>query len=188
LILYLALKMNLELKHMDVRTAYLQSKLTGDRDDIWVRLPSGFKSSSGNTYGKLMRPLYGVRQAGREWYFTNRNFILTQDPRWKQSTVEAQLMCYAIDSKTSLFCVILVHTDNYFFICSDDKFWKKFVTDMQTRFDTDVKDKCTGMLQMSVERKDDTFEIKQRRQIEEIVEEFGEDTNMKKVDSPIKRA
>jgi hypothetical protein len=46
LILYLALKKNLELKHMDVRTAYLQSKLTGDHDDIWVRLPSGFKSTT----------------------------------------------------------------------------------------------------------------------------------------------
>jgi hypothetical protein len=40
---------------------------------------------------------------------------------------------------------------------------------------------------MSVERKDDTFEIHQRRQIEDIVEEFGEDTNMKKVDSPMEK-
>ena len=45
---------------------------------------------------------------------------------------------------------------------------------MQKSFD--VKDKCTSLLQMSVERKDDTFEIHQRRQIEDIVEEFGEDT------------
>jgi hypothetical protein len=49
LILYMALKMNLELKHMDVRTAYLQSKLTGDHDDIWVRLPSGFASQQVGT-------------------------------------------------------------------------------------------------------------------------------------------
>jgi hypothetical protein len=53
-----------------------------------------------------------VRQAEREWYFTNRNVILNQDPRWKQSAVEAQLY-YAIDSETNLFCVILVHTDDY---------------------------------------------------------------------------
>jgi hypothetical protein len=149
LILYLALKMNLELKHMDVRTAHLQSKLTGDHDDIWVRLASGSSQQrSGNVYGKLLRPLYGVRQAGREWYFTNCGFILNQDSRWKQSTVETRLY-YAIDSKTNLFCVILVHTDDYFCICSDDAFWTKFVTDMQKRSDTDVKDKCTSMLQMS---------------------------------------
>ena len=70
-----------------------------------------------------------------------------------------------------------MHIDDYFCICSDDEFWKKFVTDMQKRFDTDVKDKCTSMLQMSVvERKDDTFEIHQRRQIEDIVEECNEVT------------
>ena len=137
-------------------------------------------------YGKLLRPLYGVRQAGREWYFTNREFILGQDPRWKQSAVEAQLY-YAIDPSTNLFCVVLVHTDDYFGICSDDKFWKKFVTDMQKRFDTDVKEKCTSMLQMSVERKNNTFEIHQRRQIEDIIDEFGEDTTLKTVDSPMEK-
>jgi hypothetical protein len=80
-----------------------------------------------------------------------------------------------------------MHTDYYFCICSDDEFWKKDVTDMQKRFDTDVKDKCTSLLQMSVERKDDTFEIHQRRRIEDIIKEFGEDTNMKKVASPMKK-
>ena len=80
-----------------------------------------------------------------------------------------------------------MHTDDYFYSRSDDVFWKQFVTDMQQRFDTDVKDKCTSLLQMSVERKDDTFEIHQRRHIEHIVEEFGEDTNMKKVDSPMEK-
>ena len=125
-----------------------------------------------------------MRQAGREWYFTNREFILGHDPCWKQSAVKAQLY-YAIDPATNLFCVILVHTGNYFGICSDDKFWKKFVTDMQKRFDTDVKEKCTSMLQMSVERKNNTFEIHQRRQIKDIIDEFGEDTTMKTVDSPM---
>ena len=113
-------------------------------------------------------------------------FILNQDPRWKQSTVEAQLY-YAIDSKTDLFGIILVHTDDYFCSRSDDVFWKQFMTDMQQRFDTDVKDKCTSLLQMSMERKDDTFVIHQRRQIEDIIEEFSEDTNMKNTDSPMEK-
>ena len=186
LILILALKMNLEVKHMDVRTAYLQSELSGKHDDIWVRLPAGFKSKSGNSFGKLLRPLYGVRQAGREWYHTNRDFILNQDPRWKQSAVEAQLY-FAIDSTSNLFCVILVHTDDYFGLCNNDKFWTKFVTDMKARFDTDVKESCTSMLQMAVQRVGDTFELHQRRQIEELIEEHGEDMCMKSIDSPMEK-
>jgi hypothetical protein len=129
---------NLELKHMDVHTAYLQSKLTGDHDDIWIRLPFGFKPSSDGAYGKHLRPLYGVRQAGHEWYFTNRDFILNQDPRWKQSTVEAQLYytIHTIDPKTGLFCEILLHTDNYFCIYSDDVFCNDFLADWNMN-DTD---------------------------------------------------
>ena len=186
IILYLALKMNLDIKHMDVRTAYLQSKLTGDHSDIWVRLPDGFKSRSNHTFGKLLRPLYGVRQAGREWYFTNRDFILNQDPVWKQSSVEAQLY-YAIDKKKNLFCVILVHTDDYFGICNNDTFWNKFVSDMKLRFDTDVKDNCTSMLQMAVHREGNTFQLHQRRQIEDIIEEFGENLSLKDIDSPMEK-
>jgi hypothetical protein len=186
IILYLALKFKLDLKHMDVRTAYLQSELTGNHDDIWVRLPTGFKSKCNHTYGKLLRPLYGVRQAGREWYFTNRDFILNQDPIWKQSAVEAQLY-YAIDKKRNLFCVVLVHTDDYFGVCNDNDFWTKFVSDMKNRFDTDVKDECTSMLQMAVHRQGNTFQLHQRRQIEDIIEEFGEDLNMKNVDSPMEK-
>ncbi len=35
------------------------------------------------------------------------------------------------------------------------------------------------MLQMAVERKHDTFEIHQRRQIEDIIDEFGENTTIR---------
>jgi len=126
---------NLELKHMDVHTAYFQSKLTGDHDDIWSRLPFGFKPSSDGAYGKHLRPLYGVRQAGHEWYFSNRDFILNQDFHWKQSTVEAQLY-YTIDPKTGLFCEIFLHTDNYFCTYSDDVLCNDFLTDWNMN-DTD---------------------------------------------------
>jgi hypothetical protein len=67
------------------------------------------------------------------------------------------------------------------------------MTDMQKRFDTDMKDKCTSLLQMSVERGRTTplrftnVADKDRGQIEDIIEEFTEDTNMKKVDSPMEK-
>ena len=40
---------------------------------------------------------------------------------------------------------------------------------------------------MAVERKYDTFEIHQRRQIEDIIDDFGEDTTLKTVDSPMEK-
>jgi hypothetical protein len=109
------MKMNLELKHTNVHTAYLQSKLTGDNDDIWVQLPYGFKSKSANVYGKLLRPMYGVRQAGRA-------FILDKDPLWKQSAVETKLY-YAIDSaiQTLVFFLLCPNPLATLRICYESK-------------------------------------------------------------------
>ena len=116
----MALQHNLIVHHMDVRTAYLQSEFSKEHDDIWIRLPDGFNSKCNNTFAKVLKPLYGVRQAGREWYLTNKDFILNHDPRWKQSAVEAQLY-YINDPDTNLFCIVLVHTYDYFGICNDDE-------------------------------------------------------------------
>eukprot|EP00959_Pyramimonas_sp_CCMP1952_P006017 126081-Pyramimonas_sp.AAC.1 len=76
---------------MDVRTAYLQSEFSTEHEDIRIRLPDGFKSKCGHDFAKVLKPLYGIRQAGREWFITNRDFILNHDSRWQQSAVEAQL-------------------------------------------------------------------------------------------------
>jgi hypothetical protein len=184
LIFYLPLKMNIE--HMDLHTAYLQSKLAGDYDDIGFRLPTGPESRSGDMYDKLLqRPLHDVRQAGRGWHFTSHEFILNQDPHWKQSPDEDKLH-HATDLAVNLFCVDLVPSDNHLSNCSDDKFLDKIVTNTQRRFDIDLKDTCTNdTLQMLVEYKIDTFETHQHRQIENVIEELDEDAKSKTADSPI---
>ena len=186
LILILALQFNLTVHHLDVRTAYLQSEFSNKHEDIWIRLPAGFKSKCGRSFGRVLKPLYGFRQAGREWYLTNRDFILNHDPRWRQSAVEAQLY-YIKDPDTGLFCVVLVHTDDYFGICNDDEFWDKFEHDISERFHVELKGELSSMLQMSVTRVGDTFELHQRRQIEAIIEEHNEDMNSKTVRSPMEK-
>ena len=179
LILLFALQHNLIVHHM----AFLQSEFTEDVN-IWIRLPPGFTSKSGHTFARLKRPLYGIRQAAREWYLTNTAFILSQDPRWRQSAVEPQLFYIHDDS---LFCVILVHTDDFFGVCNDDSFWNKFEKEISSRFDIEIKGELDSMLQMSVTRIGDTFEISQHRQIQEIVNDHGENLNNKTAASPMEK-
>eukprot|EP00959_Pyramimonas_sp_CCMP1952_P304527 6373267-Pyramimonas_sp.AAC.1 len=76
---------------------------------------------------------------------TRTSFSYNHDPRWKQS-VEAQLY-YINDPDTNLFCVVLVHTDDYFGISNDDKFWEKFEHDIYMRFDVELKGELSSMLQ-----------------------------------------
>lgn len=54
-----------QLDHLDVKTAYLNGPL---EEEIYLRVPEGFTFSS--PYWRLCKGLYGLRQAGHQWYLT----------------------------------------------------------------------------------------------------------------------
>lgn len=63
ILLALAAHLDLDLHQMDVKTAYLNGDLD---EEIFMHLPPGFRKP--NTIWKLKKRLYGLKQAGREWY------------------------------------------------------------------------------------------------------------------------
>ena len=54
---------DLELHHLDVKSAYLNGDLT---DDIYMAQPSGYEDGT-NRVCKLQKAIYGLKQAGRIW-------------------------------------------------------------------------------------------------------------------------
>ena len=54
-----------EIRQLNVKTAYLNGPLD---EEIYMRVPDGFTFSS--PYWHLRKGLYGLRQAGRQWYLT----------------------------------------------------------------------------------------------------------------------
>ncbi|CAN1250021.1 Copia protein [Linum perenne] len=84
----LAVQEGLNLRLMDVVTAYLYGALD---NDIYMKLPEGFqlpetnKSNSREHYSiKLNKSLYGLKQSGRMWYNRLREYLIkegyTNDP------------------------------------------------------------------------------------------------------------
>jgi hypothetical protein len=65
-ILCIAALNDYEVRQLDVKTAYLNGPLD---EEIYMKAPDGFSSSS-STYWRLHKGLYGLRQAGRQWYLT----------------------------------------------------------------------------------------------------------------------
>ena len=60
---------------MDVKSAFLNSSLAAT---VYMEQPEGF--SSGNSQVCLLqRSLYGLQQAGRDWYQTLSTFLLDED-------------------------------------------------------------------------------------------------------------
>jgi hypothetical protein len=54
-----------ELRQLDVKTAYLNGPLD---EEIYMKAPDGFNYAC--PYWRLRKGLYGLRQAGRQWYLT----------------------------------------------------------------------------------------------------------------------
>jgi hypothetical protein len=54
-----------EIRQLDVKTAYLNGPLD---EEIYLKPPDGFCNPS--TFWRLRKGLYGLRQAGRQWYYT----------------------------------------------------------------------------------------------------------------------
>ncbi|CAI7813708.1 unnamed protein product [Closterium sp. NIES-53] len=69
-LLHIAAQRDYELHSLDFSTAFLEGSL---HEEIWLRRPAGFTGSfPASTQWSLRRPIYGLRQAPREWRDTLR--------------------------------------------------------------------------------------------------------------------
>ncbi|CAI7851980.1 unnamed protein product, partial [Closterium sp. NIES-53] len=72
-LLHVAAQRDYELHSLDFSTAFLQGSLP---EEIWLRRPPGFTGSfPPGTQWSLRRPVYGLRQAPREWHNTLRTTL-----------------------------------------------------------------------------------------------------------------
>ncbi|CAI7786562.1 unnamed protein product, partial [Closterium sp. NIES-54] len=72
-LLHVAAHRDYELHSLEFSTAFLQRSL---HEEIWLRRPPGFtKSFPAGTQWSLRRPVYGLRQALREWHDTLRTTL-----------------------------------------------------------------------------------------------------------------
>ncbi|CAI7865765.1 unnamed protein product [Closterium sp. NIES-53] len=112
-LLHVAAQCDYELHSLDFSTAFLQGSL---HEEIWLRRLPGFTGSfPPGTQWSLRRPVYGLRQAPREWHDTLRTTLAalgfapsTADPSLFQST----------DTSLPPF-YILVYVDDLVFATTD---------------------------------------------------------------------
>ncbi|CAI7896449.1 unnamed protein product [Closterium sp. NIES-54] len=102
-----------ELHSLDFSTAFLQGSL---HEEIWLRRPPGFTGSfPAGTQWSLRRPVYGLRQAPREWHDTLRTTLAALG--FAPSTADPSLFLRT-DATLPPFYV-LVYVDDLFFATAD---------------------------------------------------------------------
>ncbi|GKC45257.1 retrovirus-related pol polyprotein from transposon TNT 1-94, partial [Tanacetum coccineum] len=107
----LAVSKNLEMRLMDVVTAYLYGSIDSD---IYMKILEGFKipeslsSKPKEMYSiKLQRSLYGLKQSGRMWYNRLSNYLIGKG--YKSNLI---CPCVFIKKITFGFVIIVVYVDD----------------------------------------------------------------------------
>ncbi|CAI7759474.1 unnamed protein product, partial [Closterium sp. NIES-53] len=112
-LLHVTAQRDYELHSLDFSTAFLQGSL---HEEIWLRRPPGFTGSfPPGTQWSLRRPVYGLRQAPREWHDTLRTTLAALG--FAPSTADPSLFL-RIDTVLPRF-YILVYVDDLVFATAD---------------------------------------------------------------------
>ncbi|CAI7809808.1 unnamed protein product, partial [Closterium sp. NIES-53] len=112
-LLHVAAQRDYELHSLDFSTAFLQGSL---HEEIWLRRPPGFTGSfPPGTQWSLRRPVYGLRQAPREWHDTLRTTLAALG--FAPSTTDPSLFLRTDTSLPPFY--VLVYVDDLVFATAD---------------------------------------------------------------------
>ncbi|CAI7752482.1 unnamed protein product [Closterium sp. NIES-53] len=112
-LLHVTAQRDYELHSHDFSTAFLQGSL---HEEIWLRRPPGFTGSfPPGTQWSLWRPVYGLRQAPREWHDTLRTTLGALG--FAPSTADPSLFLRTDTSLPPFY--ILVYVDDLVFATAD---------------------------------------------------------------------
>ncbi|KAK3275189.1 hypothetical protein CYMTET_16669 [Cymbomonas tetramitiformis] len=167
-VITLALNLGLTVYHMDVDTAFLNSVL---EEDLYVRLPRGL-DYGGHRCAKLLKVVYGLKQAGKEWFDTSDAFIMGYDSRMQRSDVEP---CLYFIRDATLQVIILAYVDDYLVATNDKSWYDTFVSSFHAQYackDLGVLDLVMGI---GVRWGSDTAYLCQSGYISQIISTYGLD-------------
>ncbi|CAI7897031.1 unnamed protein product [Closterium sp. NIES-53] len=168
-LLHVAAQRDYELHSLDFSTAFLQGSL---HEEIWLRRPPGFTGSfPPGTQWSLRRPVYGLRQAPREWHDTLRTTLAALG--FAPSTADPSLFLRSDTSLPPFY--ILVYVDDLVFATADTEALALVKSELQERHT------CTDMgelrsylgLQITRDRARRTITLTQSHMVQQVLQSFG---------------
>ncbi|CAI7903857.1 unnamed protein product [Closterium sp. NIES-54] len=167
-LLHVAANRDYELHSPDFSTTFLQGSL---HEEIWLRRPPGFTGSfPAGTQWSLRRPVYGLRQAPREWHDTLR-------------TTLASLGFYPFTADPSLFLrtntlppfYVLVYVDDLVFTTADTEALAHVKSELQKRHTCTDLGELTSYLGLRItrDRAQRTITLTQSHMVQQVLQRFG---------------
>ncbi|CAI7801584.1 unnamed protein product [Closterium sp. NIES-54] len=167
-LLHVAAQRDYELHSLDFSTAFLQGSL---HEEIWLRRPPGFTGSfPPGTQWSLRRPVYGLRQAPREWHDTLRTTLAALG--FAPSTADPSLFLRTDTSLLQFY--ILVYVDDLVFATADTAGLAHVKSELQKRHTCTDLDELRSYLglQITRDRAQRTIILTQSHMVQQVLQRF----------------
>ncbi|CAI7908904.1 unnamed protein product [Closterium sp. NIES-53] len=167
-LLHVAAQRDYELHSLDFSTAFLQGSL---HEEIWLRRPPGFTGSfPPGTQWSLRRPVYGLRQAPREWHDTLRTTLAALG--FAPSTADPSLFLRTDTSLPPFY--VLVYVDDLVFATADTAGLAHVKSELQKRHTcTDLGELRSYLgLQITRDRAQRTITLTQSHMVQQVLQRF----------------
>ncbi|CAI5932809.1 unnamed protein product [Closterium sp. NIES-65] len=168
-LLHIAAQRDYELHSLDFNTDFLQGSL---HEEIWLRRPPGFTGSfPPGTQLSLWRPVYGLRQAPREWHDTLRTTLVALG--FASSTADPSLFLRTDTSLPPFY--ILVYVDDLVFATADTTGLAHVKSELQKRHTcTDLGELRSYLgLQITRDKAQRTITLTQSHMVQQVLQRFG---------------
>ncbi|BBH08880.1 transposable element gene, partial [Prunus dulcis] len=169
----LAVSEKLEMRLMDVITAYLYGELD---TDIYMKVPEGFRlpeaarnKPRGMFSVKLRRSLYGLKQSGRMWYNRLSKYLLKEG-----YTNDPICPCVFIKKSESGFAIVAVYVDDMNLIGTSEEL-QKTVDYLKREFEMKDLGKTKYCLGLQIEHSANGILVHQSTYTEKVLKRFGMD-------------
>jgi len=169
LILSIGSMLDMEIRHLDVPTAFLNAEL---KEDVYVEQPEGFHNGDKKMVWKLNKSLYGIKQAPNNWNHDLNNFLISLGfTRCRSDTC-----IYVKQSMTGRMMLIGVFVDDLIPIYSsyDVKEWNDIHSSLKSKYNINDTGEVELVLGMRVtrDRMNKTMKLDQEKYIEKILQQY----------------
>lgn len=166
MLLSVGMKYDLEIHHMDVKTAFLNGFI---QEDIYLKVPDGIEVPPGHVL-KLEKSLYGLKQSPRAWNDRFDNFITSIG--FQRSIAD---YCLYVLVKNETRAYIVLYVDDLLICCSDQNTLNGIKMSLASEFK--MKDlgevKCFMGMRIKIDRELKVLTIDQHEYIDRLLKKFN---------------
>ncbi|KAL0277244.1 UNVERIFIED_CONTAM: hypothetical protein PYX00_004597 [Menopon gallinae] len=178
-LLAIAVNEQMYVHQLDVVSAYTQGFLS---DEVYMEQPEAFVDKKNKDHVcKLVRPLYGLKQSGREWYKRINDYLVNKGGM----NAEGDPCIYVFGTNENRV-ILLIYVDDILLASKSLEEMNEIKELLKREFEITDLGPINTILGINIKRDSDTgnMTLTQRNYIEELIKKFGME-NAKEIGTPM---